>query len=259
MTLRIMSYGNSTSVWPNGNWSQLFTDDLLAKGADVTLFHGAGKGSTSCQEVLRVLRDAPQIKPHLIVALSGICDIGYLLNGPTQPFAHKYTKRMMDFLVTCGVVRDIVYGYPSNDSPAQVWCRNSRMARVLADEMRIPIIIFLQPTQGFGTYIQNEDEKAHYESKSSVVLRAANKSYGQCVSEFYTEVLEIIAASPSAYSHVIDFTNVFADCTNVYRDHRHQNLKGVKHLANQMLPFIIDKLGIAKHNISRMESGLQSN
>jgi hypothetical protein len=237
-TLRIMSYGNSTAVWPLGNWSQLFADDLISDGFNITLFHGAGKGSSSSQEVLRVLRDAPQIQPHLIVALSGICDIGYLLNSAAHPFAHKYTRRIMDFLSATGAVRDVVYGYPGRDSPARVWCRNQRMARVLADEMGIPLLVFLQPVQGFGKYVQNDEESIFYESKSRVILRETGKSYGECLVEFYTDVLKIMAANPADYSHVVDFTDVFYDCPGAYRDHRHQSAVGVAHLASRMLPYV---------------------
>lgn len=250
-TLRILSYGNSTAVWPLGNWSQQVAEVLTQGGSQITLFHGAGKGSTSSQEVLRVLRDAPQIKPHLIMSLSGICDIGYLLNAPSHPFTHKYTRRVMDFVAATELVSDVVYGYPGQDSPAQVWCRNQRLARVLADEMGFPIVVFLQPVQGFGRYDQTEEERAFFESKQSVVLRAAGKPYGQCVTEFYTEVFEIMAARPQDFDHVVDFTDVFADCPMAYRDHRHQNAKGVAHLAKMMLPVVAARLQAAGHKIQR--------
>jgi len=241
-TVRIMSYGNSTGVWPKGNWSQLFADHLIEKGLSLTLFHGAGKGSTSSQEVVRVLRDAPQIKPHLIVSLSGVCDIGYLLNSPSNPFEHKYIKRTMDFLSASGAIREVIYGYPSRDTPAQTWCRNQRMARALADEMGIPIIVFLQPTQGFGDYSMNDEEAQLFNTKSRVILRGSGKSYAESVQEFYSEVLETITSNPEKYDHIIDFTNVFSDCPNAYRDHRHQNMTGVAHLAKKMLPIIIQRL-----------------
>lgn len=237
-TLRLLSYGNSTGVWPLGNWSELVARKLEAKLLPVTLFHGAGKGNTSSQEAIRILRDAPAIRPHLAFSLSGICDIGYLLNSATQPFAHKYTRRVLDFVRETTFVSDVVYGYPDTSSPAAAWCRNQRLARVLAEELGFPLIVFLQPVQGYGTYDQSDEEKAFYTGKAKVILGAAGKPYGDCVKEFYDEVLTTIAHNASDYDHIVDFTNVFADCPGAYRDHRHQNDKGVAHLAARMLPHI---------------------
>lgn len=237
-TLRLLSYGNSTGVWPLGNWSEIVARKLEAKSLPVTLFHGAGKGNTSSQEAIRILRDAPAIRPHLAFSLSGICDIGYLLNSATQPFAHKYTRRVLDYVRETAFVTDVVYGYPDDSSPAAAWCRNQRLARVMAEELGFPLIVFLQPVQGYGRYDQSDAEKAFFNDKAKVVLGAAGKPYGDCVKEFYDEVLNIIARNASDYDHVIDFTDVFADCPGAYRDHRHQNEKGVAHLAAKMLPHI---------------------
>lgn len=241
-TLRVLSMGNSTSVWPASNWSEQLAEKLMAEEFKLTLFHGAGKGSTSSQEVLRVLRDAPGIDPHLIVSLSGITDIGYLLSAMDNPFAHKYTRRVMDFLSETEMVTDVVYGYPNMLTPAQSWCHNQRMARVLADEMGIPLLVFLQPVQGYGAYSMTPEEDVSFQEKAGVILRAIGKTYGQCVVEFYEEVRAIIAENPDKYDHIVDFTDVFVDCPGAYRDHRHQSPKGVAHLATQMLPIVRQRL-----------------
>lgn len=241
-TLRIMSIGNSTSLWPSAAWSMELGEMLTTPDRKVAVFNGAGKGNTSSQELLRVLRDAPGIAPNIIVALSGICDIGYLLNTKNNPFMHKYTRRVMDTLRESDLVDDVVYGYPIEASPAAVWCRNQRMARVIADEMGIPIVVFLQAVQGFGRYDQTPQEAEHLAKKGKVVLLAADKPYIDCVQDFYTEVRATIAANPAAYDHVVDFTDVFADCPGAYRDHRHQSPEGVTHLASKMLPIVTEKL-----------------
>ncbi len=237
--LKIMSMGNSTSLWPYYPWSLELAEMLDADGHRIELWHSAGKGSTSSQELMRVVRDAPTIKPNLIVCLSGICDIGYLLNAAQHPFLHKYSRRVLDFALGAGLVtRQLVYGPPHDASPAEVWCRNQRFAKVLADEMGIEMLTFLQPVQGYGRYPASDEEKAMLEQKSKVVLKAAHKPYGECVTEFYTEVQERIQAEPGAYSHVIDFTEVFVDCPGAYRDHRHQTPLGVTHLAKSMRPYV---------------------
>ncbi len=244
--LRIMSLGNSTSLWPSAAWSmelgEMIQSDLTPKGRSAAVYNGAGKGATSSQEVMRVMRDTPGIDPHLIVSLSGITDIGYLINAKNQPFSHKYTRRVMDFVREDDIVSDVVYGYPDTTSPAGVWCRNQRMISALAREFNIPVLTFLQPVQGFGDYPQTQEEIDLLAQKGKVVLSAAKKPYIDAVTEFYTQVFETMNADPSSFEHVIDFTNVFADCPGAYRDHRHQSPKGVTHLAAKMHPIVRDTL-----------------
>ena len=240
--VRLMCIGNSTSLWPDAAWSLELGKMLTTPDQIVAIYNGAGKGNTSSQEVLRVLRDAPVINPDLIISLSGICDIGYLLNAKGYPFRHKYTRRAMDYLKENDIISDVVFGMPDPSLPAQVWCRNQRMARVLAHDQGSDILTILQPVQGYGNYPQTDEEKAFYESKAKVVLKAADKPYGDCVMDFYTSVKEIIAADPETYDHVLDLTGAFDDCPGAYRDHRHQTPDGVTHLATKILPYVQARL-----------------
>lgn len=236
---RILSMGNSTSLLPYYPWAELLEEGLNEAGYGVEFWHGAGKGNTSSQELMRVVRDAPVIRPELIVSLSGICDIGYLLNAPQHPHLHKYARRIYNFARDSEMVtRSMVYGPPDEASPGAVWLRNQRMIRILADGLGIRALCFLQPVQGFGPYPQSEEERAVYAKKSKVVLAGADKPYGECVTEFYEEVRAGIAAEPAAFDHVVDLTGVFADCPGAYKDHRHQTEKGVAHLAARMLPHL---------------------
>jgi hypothetical protein len=236
--LRLMCIGNSTSLWPHAAWSLELGQMLASKDRIVAIYNGAGKGNTSSQEVLRVLRDAPGIGPDLIICLSGICDIGYLLNAKGYPFRHKYTRRVMDDLVQREIVDDVTFGMPDLASPAEAWCRNQRMARALTEELGTQMLTFLQPVQGYGAYPQSAEERAFFKTKAEVILRAADKPYGQCVHEFYSEVLDIMARDPRPYRHIVDFTAVFDDCPGAFRDHRHQSPLGVTYLAEKMLPHV---------------------
>ena len=236
--VRLMCIGNSTSLWPGADWSLRVAKAMTSDTRSVAVFNGAGKGNTSSQEVLRILRDAPAIKPDVIVSLSGICDIGYLLNAKNYPFRHKYTRRAMDFLRENDVVEDVVFGVPDEASPAQIWCRNQRLGRVMAEDMGIRMVTCLQPILGFGDYSPSPEEAHVFSKKAPVILKSANKTYHECVVEFYTEVLKIMAEDPRRYDHVVDLTNAFSDTSNSYRDHRHQTDIGVECLANKIRPHI---------------------
>lgn len=239
---RVLTIGNSTSLWPSAAWSRILAEMLVEAGLDVGLYHGAGKGNSSSQELLRVIRDAPAIGPHLIVSLSGITDIGHIINSKNYPFAHKYTRRMLDAVKAQGLADEVIYGYPDPVSPATAWLRNQRMARVIAEDLGMVYRVFLQPVQGFGPYPMSAEEQAFFETKAAVVLRAVAKPYGECVAEFYDEVRGLIARDPARHDHVIDITDAFCDLPGAYRDHRHQSEAGVRRLAERMFPHVFETL-----------------
>ncbi|MDE4193118.1 SGNH/GDSL hydrolase family protein [Phaeobacter gallaeciensis] len=239
---RLLTIGNSTSLWPDAAWSRVLAEKLTEAGLDVGLYHGAGKGNTSSQELLRVVRDAPAIAPQMIVSLSGITDIGYIINSKNYPFAHKYTRRVLDAIRAQGLSDEVSYGYPDPVTPGAAWLRNQRMSRVIAEDLGIVYKVFLQPVQGFGAYPMSVEEQAFFDTKSSVVLRAINKPYGVCVTEFYEEVRTLISEDPERHSHVIDITDAFADLPGAYRDHRHQSETGVERLAERMFRHVFETL-----------------
>lgn len=209
---------------------------------EVAVFNGAGIGSFSSQEVIRILRDAPGIGPDLVLSLSGICDLGYILNAKNLPFRHRYMRDANDGLVDNGLVDALAYVYPDTARPAEIWCRNQRFAKALCDQLSIEIYVFLQSVQGYGAYPQSPEEEAAFEEKYKVVLKAANKPYGVCITEFYTEVLDITGSDPEAYAHIVDITDAFADCPGAYSDHRYQSATGTTHLAAKLLPYVQARL-----------------
>lgn len=241
-TIRIMTIGNSTSLWPDSDWSRQLGEMLVAEGYNLGIYHGAGKGNTSSQDVLRVVRDAAAIQPDLIISLSGICDIGYLLNSRGYPFAHKYVRRALGYIKDYKFANETVYGYPDSASPAEVWCRNQRIASCVAQTLGSSYLVFLQPIMGFGNYKMSPEESSLYTQKSAVVLQAINKPYGECIGSFYTEVRQIINADPQCHRNIVDFSDVFAEFNGAYRDHRHQSPAGVAHLAQQMFSLINQRL-----------------
>jgi hypothetical protein len=241
---RIMTIGNSTSLWPAYPWSLFLGKNLRAAGRSVAIFNGAGKGHSSSQELLRVVRDAPAIRPHLIVALSGICDVGYLVNAKNYPFLHKYSRDLMELVKTTGYAAAVNSGYPDSASPAEIWCRNQRLARVLAAELGIEYLTILQPVMGYGRYERSPAEEEMFRQKAAVVLKSYDRPYGEAIREFYDEVLERIAAEPERYPHVVNLIDVFADARDVYKDHRHPTEEGCKVLAAAIEKIVLERFTV---------------
>ena len=231
--LRIMAIGNSTSLWNLAPWSRLLGERLRAEGHAVAVYNGAGRGNSSSQEVLRVLRDAPAIGPDVILSLSGICDIGWIQNPREYPYRLKYGRGIEAAALEAGVIGKALHGYPEADaSPGRIWCRNQRFMALMAGEMGMAIHTYLQPVMGTGAYDPTPQEQAMYDAKAGVRLKVADRCYGDCVADFYAEVRAIMATDPGAYDHVTDLTDVFDGVPfPAYMDHRHQTPEGVAHLA----------------------------
>lgn len=228
---RIMTIGNSTSLWPAYPWSRFLGERLHLQRRPVAIWNGAGKGHSSSQEVLRVMRDAPGIRPDLIIALSGICDIGYLVNAERHPFLHKYGRDLIELVTRTGHAAATNPGFPDPASPAEVWCRNQRLARLFAADLGIGYLTLLQPVMGYGRHRRTPEEDELFAQKAAVVLRIYDRPYGHALTSFYDEVRAILAAEPERHAHVVDIVDVFADAEKVYKDHRHQTEAGCRILA----------------------------
>ena len=100
-TLKVMVMGGSTSTWPLTTWSKLLCEKIKSRGRDCVIFNGAVEGYFSGQELLKVIRDAPAIKPDIVISLSGINDLGHLHNIHNLPMLHKYQAYVAD-VVTAG-------------------------------------------------------------------------------------------------------------------------------------------------------------
>jgi hypothetical protein len=240
---RIMAIGNSTSLWPSYPWSLFLGENLAEAGYSVSIYNGAGKGHSSSQEVIRIIRDAPAMKPHLIVALSGICDIGYLVNAKGYPFSHKYSRELTDLVKTSGFATATSVGYPDPAGPADVWCRNQRFARVLSAELGINYLTLLQPVMGYGKYQRSPEEEAMFRQKAEVVLKSYERPYGEAVTSFYDDVFERMAAHPEKYAHVVSLVDVFDGCSDVYKDHRHLTENGCRVIASAIEKIVLERFG----------------
>ncbi len=257
---RIMAIGNSTSLWPSYPWSLFLGENLAGAGYSVSIYNGAGKGHSSSQEVIRVIRDAPALKPHLIVALSGICDIGYLVNAKGYPFLHKYSRELTELVKTSGFAATTSAGYPDPAGPAEVWCRNQRFARVLSAELNINYLTLLQPVMGYGKYERSPEEDKMFRQKAGVVLKSFDRPYGEAVKSFYDDVFQRMTAEPERYAHVVSLVDVFDGCTDVYKDHRHLTENGCRIIASAIEKIVLERFGrqLARTRVEPVAAPAQS-
>lgn len=250
-SFRMMVLGSSTTQFPQGKWPQYLTL-LMAKRLGPTLtFNGATSGYFSSIELLKVLRDAPGIAPNLIISMSGIADIGFLHARPTTPLLHRNSATIANFLVgKAKAFSRVSYGVPQKIEPHELWLRNTRLTRVIAEELGIPYIVFLEPTLARGGLNPCPNEERFMNSdKMNRHLPNTGRSYKEEANFFYDRVQEALAERPDYYDHIVDISNVFEGHSLVYRDFRHPNERGNKLIARRMFDELVARAD--RYNLQR--------
>ena len=158
--LKVMVLGGSTSTWPGCRWSQDLGGILTEKGWAVMVFNGGMAGYSSSQELTKLLRDAPALRPDIIVVLSGVNDVGFIHVLPQTPLVHRYQLTVSRYLLDhTDAYENFELGVPSQQEPHEHWLRNTRIMRAIATELEISILTSLQPTMVYGGYAPNEEER----------------------------------------------------------------------------------------------------
>jgi len=223
--IKILVTGGSTSTWPIGNWSRVFGELLINLGQKAIIFNGAAQGYTSGQELLKVIRDAPGLKPTHIISLSGVNDLAFMQNIPSHPLLNKYQNYVSQYLVeNAGVVSKSSLGIPVTGRPYENWLRNVALIRSVAQEYGIECLCCLQPTSLYGNYVPSAEETAFIEPYANQPVY--NIPYEQEVTDFYDNVRNTLVTEEEKFSHVWDLSGLFAGKSNLYKDYRHQNAEG---------------------------------
>jgi len=250
-SFRLMVLGSSTTQFPLGKWPQYLTMMLGKRLGPTLTFNGATSGYFSSIELLKVLRDAPGIRPDLIVSMSGIADIGFLHARPTTPLLHRNSGTIANFLVgKAKAFSRVSYGVPQKIEPHELWLRNTRLTRVIAEELGIPYIVFLEPTLARGGLNPcAKEEQLMNSDKMNRHLPNTGRSYKEEANFFYDRVQEALAARPEYYDHIVDISNVFEGHSIVYRDFRHANERGNKLIARRMFDELVARAD--RYNLTR--------
>ena len=230
--LKVMIIGGSTSTWPLGCWSKNLGRKIVENGINPIIFNGGIEGYTSGQELLKLIRDLPALKPDIIISLSGINDLGKIHCLHENPLIHRHQSYIAEFLTS----NNDAYsrwsaGLTYNESSSNIWLRNIRQMKAIASEAGIPVLVCLQPTMVYGKYKADPSERHLYDP---VAFRTLNTglTYQEEVEQFYDNVKESIKEEPEKYQHVLDLSHSFRDMSFLYTDYRHQNTKGDEIIAS---------------------------
>jgi len=224
--LKIMATGGSTSTWPGGEWGKDLGKILESKGHDVIIFNGGMGGYSTSQELLKVLRDAPALKPEVVVSLSGVNDMGFLHNVPRHPLLHRYQHLTARYLKdNLSAFQNWVAGVPEQVEASDVWIRNIRLMHAISAVYGAKFFSFLQPTMVYGDYKVAASEEELLKPQAYRTLETG-RSYIDEVTHFYDGARDRLKQNKDELHYVHDLSYVFAGKSNLYRDYRHQNEQG---------------------------------
>jgi hypothetical protein len=263
---KIVILGGSTSdIAYEGNWIRPFNEEISAFDNKITLISGAFSGYSSSQELLKLLRDIVPLKPHLVISLSGVNDIGFIqCADPKYPLTHLYVSKIFQFLqkkygkpvnkeslwnkvASKGNLRPsamnssfsigkVVHGFSNNISDFKQWHRNIRLMKSICSEFNIKFISFLQPIFGFGKYTSSTEEDESFMLFLHKHRGIHGKKYFETLQSFYENAVKIVSNNPD---YMVDLTNIFLDEKETFSDPRHLNQKGNNILCNKIFEYLI--------------------
>lgn len=231
----VMLLGGSTTAPRFACWGQILAERLNSSGAATLVLNGAAPGYQSGQELLKLLRDAPNARPHLVISLSGINDAGLLHCWPHNPLLNRAQARLAREMSSADLGfshYQLGYDLPKPPPAHEQWLLHSRLMAAIASELSVRFLHVLQPTMVVGGYLPTDQEMATLRDASLGNI-LGDADYAEVVRDFYDGVRAELARErcPS----VLDLSRLFEGRSGLFRDYRHQNEAGCTLIAEAIL------------------------
>ncbi len=247
--LRIVALGGSTTdpFTSRGNWPKQLQRLLTEQGTRAVVFNGGVGGRTSSQELFKLIRDVPGLRPAIVISYNGVNDLPGYSDGD-HPMVHTYQLEIFSKLVApAGVSSPVlpnffgglgrVLALASSDSwPSGLnlgpkveleawkqWEQNIRLMHAVSTELGFEYVCYLQPTLGIGPYTPTEHETA--------MLAKLDVDYVPTVELFYGHAEALAAQLPFARSLV----RCFDGRSGLYGNPRHPSSEGYELVARAIL------------------------
>lgn len=266
--IRIAILGGSTSdISYEGNWMRELYSLLESQNLKPLLICAGISGYSTSQELIKLIRDVLPLKPHVVISLSGVNDMGFIQACSTlNPYIHPYQKSIGEFFTQKAAVHkeqkssffqqklplkrdelrgmngemplgNLVLGVEKQQESYESWHTNIRLQKAVCSEFGLKYFACLQPIFGFGEYEASEEEKLTYEIflQQRYVHRVP---YQDTLERFFSGAKEIAITHQE---YICDLTDIFADAKEVYQDPRHLNTYGNTILASRVFEILLNK------------------
>lgn len=233
---RIAVLGGSTTdgaMYPFRSWPSLLYDALAEYG--VTIYNGGVCGYTSCQELLKLLRDMLALEPDMIIVYDGFND--YYANAQ-YPFAINYARQVYDY--ANGNVEDelvaintnqVCLGIESYKNQFDNWLSNIRSMYAIASERNISFFSFCQPW-----FISKKINTVRERSLLLSMQRGIAHNFAEGAFRNYMSQMTELPA------YIYDLSHIFDHESDVYMDICHVWEKGNEIIAKEIEKVILPQL-----------------
>lgn len=159
--VKIMVVGGSTSseVYHPENWVSKLYYKLKLLGFSVIVYNGAHTCNDIVSEILRVLRDAPVLKPDIIISMSGVNNT-YYKKSCNQFNEERFIWKFRN--------QDYCSGIESKESLYSFWIRNVNLLKLISEFYGAVFLSFLQP-MNFTMKDMSLREKSLFERECRIV------------------------------------------------------------------------------------------
>lgn len=234
---RIVTLGGSTTdatLYNIKSWSEHLYEILRNMDIKVEIICGGIAAYTVSQELIKLIKDVRSLEPDLVISYSGINNATGIYNVLNYPFVLKYQKNIIESLIQKKKINNEIFsgvrinklgkGIKDNSTQAEHWLDCERMMYAICKEFGIDFLAFLQP---YNKNYFNEKESLS-DLKSNIV-------------NFYKEIK---INRKDTWMH--DFTDIFAEDTDVFTDYCHVYEYGNRKIARSMLPYILKSIAKSK-------------
>ena len=241
--LRIVALGGSTTdPFNQGHWSGTLSKLLASEGIPARI-HNGGVGSYSTnQEVIKLIRDALALNPHVVISVDGVNDLGLVKSiSPSTPMVNEPQREIMEYvagsdsqsvflpnlarLLGSGevILQEPHWGRPAEMKAEEVWEKNVRIMNAVCREFGIRYLAVLQPIMGFGSYERSALEEEMWEERSQR-LHPDGTPYHEALTRYY----EAAQVRCERLPYCADLTGIYAGKSDLYGDPRHPNPEGYR-------------------------------
>lgn len=140
--VRILVLGGSTSseVFFPENWVSKLYHKFKQRDVKVTIYNGAHVGNDIVDEILRLLRDGHELRPQIVVSMSGANNTYY------KECVNQFNSRaVLNWVQSLSNGKEYCSGVPDEESLYFFWSRNQKILKMIADFYGAFFLGVLQP------------------------------------------------------------------------------------------------------------------
>lgn len=237
---KIVALGGSTTdgtMYPFKSWAQLLYEELQIK--NVTIYNGGVCSYTSGQELIKLLRDALQLEPDMVIVYDGYNDLAFNVSVE-YPFATIYLEDVFEYARMNGENDEIstmrndltvCRGIASRRSYFENWKSNIRTMYAVASERNIRFFSFCQPVLS--------SKKGHTVREKNILLSMLNSKIELFHKESFRNYMARMSDRPK---YMYDLSHIFDGSDSVYMDVCHVWENGNQIIAKEIKKIIMPEI-----------------